>query len=311
MIRFDFWPALLGLPVLAIVSGIIAGRARKVSETFTGPFLATTPVQSTGCFSWFLRWGGLTLLFLALARPQSGFERLPEAGEGVDIVITLDVSTSMLAEDYNPSRLGAARKAALDFIEGRPNDRIGLVLYANEPISICPPTFDHETLSRFVRRAELGTLEDGTAIGAGLAVAARGLDYSQSERRVIILISDGVETSGRVNPITVAEAVHTIHGDSLRVYTVAIGTSSPAAYGVDRETLSRIAEINGGRLFDVESGRDLEEVYAAIDELEASTLPSEGLFIYTDLYFGWLLAGFIMLLLDSVLRWRLLKVAGE
>ncbi len=311
MIRFDFWPALMGIPILAILYGIIAARKAKTAQTFTGPFLRTGAVQSTGCFTVFLRWGALIALFIALARPQSGFERLPEAGEGLDIVITLDVSGSMLANDYTPSRLEAARQAALEFIEGRPNDRIGLVVYASEPLSICPPTFDHETLARFVRRAGIGSLEDGTAIGSGLAIAARGLDYSQSERRVIILISDGVETSGIVDPITVAEAVHTIHGDSLRVYTVAIGTSAPDAYGVDRETLSRIAEINGGRLFDVYSGHDLEEVYSAIDELEASTLPPEGLFIYTDLYFGWLLAGFLMLMADAVLRWRVLKVAGE
>jgi Ca-activated chloride channel family protein len=311
VIRFDFWPALLGIPVLAIIYGVLAARRRPVSQTFTGPFLETRPVESTGCFTEVLRWGGLLALLIALARPQSGFERLPEAGEGVDIVITLDVSGSMLANDYSPTRLDAAKQAALEFIEGRPNDRIGLVVYANQPLSICPPTFDHETLSRFVERAGIGSLEDGTAIGSGLAVAARGLDYSQSDRRVIILISDGVETSGIVDPITVAEAVNRIHGDSLKVYTVAIGTSSPDAYGVDRETLSRIASINGGRLFDVHSARDLEEVYSAIDELEASTLPAEGLFIYRDHYLGWLLAAFLMLLADAFLRWRVLKVAGE
>jgi Ca-activated chloride channel family protein len=255
-------------------------------------------------------WTGLILLTIALARPQSGFERLPDAGEGVDIVITLDVSTSMNADDYEPTRLEAAKAAALRFIEGRPSDRIGLVIYAAEPLSLCPPTLDHATLSRFVSKAGIGTLEDGTAIGAGLAVAARGLEYSQTARRVIVLISDGMENAGIVNPIEVAHAIRTLHGDSLRVYTVAIGTDA-SDYGVDEETLEEIASITGGRLFDAGSPSDLAMVYEAVDSLEESTLPPEGLFVYTDHYLAFLLSGLAVLLLAGVLKWRVLKVLGD
>jgi Ca-activated chloride channel family protein len=216
----------------------------------------------------------------------------------------------MLEEDYSPSRLQAAREAALRFIEGRPTDRIGLVVYAAEPLTLCPPTLDHVTLQRFVGKADLGNLQDGTAIGAGLAVAARGLEYSQTARRVIILLSDGMENAGIVNPLDVARAIRTLSGDSLRVYTVAIGTEG-SEYGVDVGTLSQIAEITGGRLFDAASPAELASVYGAIDSLEASTLPPEGLFVYKDHYFWFLVIGLALLLAGGAVQWGAMKVAGD
>ncbi len=308
MTGFQFWPALLGFPLLLLIHGL-ARRKRGRGVVFTGPFTGMdTPGASAGLAGAVL-WAGVLCLFVALARPQYGYQRLPDATEGLDIVITLDVSTSMLAEDFSPNRLAAAKQAALQFIRGRPNDRIGLTIYAAEPLILCPPTFDHLTLSRFVDRASIGSLQDGTAIGAGLAAAARGLGGSATTRRVIVLLSDGMETAGIVDPITVANAVHTLHGDSIAVYTVAIGTESDP-YGVDRETLARIATLNNGRLFDAYSADDLADVYGSIDSLEASTLPPEGLFIYIDRYLGWLWAGLILILFGSFLRWRVLKTIG-
>ena len=310
---FQFLPALLGFPLVLIILQFFFRKIKTRSQTYTGPFSFPCVNSNSGNrISSLLQWGGFALLFIALARPQYGFERLPEAGEGVDIIITLDVSGSMTQSDYYPSRLAAAKKAALTFIKGRPNDRIGLVIYAEQPRGICPPTFDHSTLERFIQNASIGTLQDGTAIGAGLAVAARGFNYSQTARRVIVLISDGEDTSSQIDPITVAQAVNTIHGDSLRVYTVAIGTpSSEEGLGVDRETLSEIARLNGGRLFSVESPQELDEVYCAIDSLEASTLPPEGLFVYRDSYMQFLLWGLIFLAVSSVLKWRVFKVVGD
>jgi Ca-activated chloride channel family protein len=179
-----------------------------------------------------------------------------------------------------------------------------------QPLALCPPTLDHGTLSRFIEKSGIGTLQDGTAIGAGLAIAARELEGSQTTRRVIILLSDGMENAGTVDPIQVANAIRTLHGDSLRVYTVAIGTDN-TQYGVDVEVLSRIASITGGRLFDAGSPGDLADVYAAIDSLEASTLPPEGLFVYRDLYLYFLLPGLALLLAGETIRWRLRKVAGD
>lgn len=308
MTGFQLWPALLGFPLLLLVYALTRVRKEK-SVVFTGPFGGIEGGGASSGTATFVIWCGMLCLFIALARPQYGYERLPDATEGLDIVITLDVSTSMLAEDFRPTRLAAAKAAALEFIAGRPNDRIGLTIYAAEPLVICPPTFDHETLCRFVERAAIGHLQDGTAIGAGLAAAARGLGGSATTRRVIVLLSDGMETAGRVDPITVANAVHTLHGDSIAVYTVAIGTEQDA-YGVDRETLASIAAINNGRLFDAYSSTDLSEVYDSIDSLEASTLPPEGLFIYIDRYLGWFWAGLILLLFGMFLKWRALKTIG-
>jgi Ca-activated chloride channel homolog len=305
--------ALLIFPLLLILTMALSRRARRSPQTYSGPFRFKFSMRTGGeKTAFFIQWVGIALLCIALARPQQGFERLPEAGEGIDIMITLDVSGSMTQTDYYPSRLAAAKKAALTFIEGRPNDRIGLVIYAEQPRTLCPPTFDHTTLERFIQDADLGSLPDGTAIGAGLAVAARGFEYSTTARRVVVLISDGEDTSTQVDPLTVAQAVNTIHGDSLKVYTVAIGTpSSEEGMGVDRETLSQIARINGGRLFDAESAEELEEVYAAIDSLEASTLPAEGLFVYRDSYMFLLVFGSILVLLAHLARFGFLKVVGE
>jgi Ca-activated chloride channel family protein len=312
MMRFEFWPALLVTPVLGLLVYALSPRKRRPrSQTYTGPFDVQSGMSGvSGMPPSLLIWAGMALLSVALARPQSGFERLPDAGEGVDIILTLDVSGSMLEQDYDPSRLQAARDAALRFVEGRPGDRIGLVVYAAEPLALCPPTLDHTTLERYVSKASIGNLEDGTAIGAGLAVAARGLGESQTARRVIILLSDGMENAGIVNPIDVARAIRTLHGDSLRVYTVAIGTVN-SEYGFDEETLSEIAGITGGRLFDAASPAELASVYDAIDSLEASTLPEEGLFIYKDHYFWLLFFGVLLLLAGGVIQWGAMKVAGD
>jgi len=311
MIRFAFWQILFLYPVIAFISLAMRNKGdnRKRGATFTGPFANTPTVTSGNIFTVFIPWIGLLFLIIALARPQSGFERLPDPGEGVDIVIALDVSTSMLAEDYNPNRLEVAKDAALEFIENRPNDRIGLVLYAAEPITICPPTFDHSTLTRFISNAELGFLTDGTAIGSGLSAAARGLGSSSTDRRVIVLLSDGVETAGVVDPITVAEAVSVLHGDSIAVYTVAIGREN-GEYEVDRETLTAIAELNNGRLFNVYNKDDLESVYASIDSLEASTLPEKGLFVYRDHYLGWLIWALLLLAVGEFSRWKVFRITG-
>ncbi len=310
---FQFFPALLMFPVFLALTFLFSRNRMTTSQTYSGPFLFQSVSGSQGeRASVLLQWIGIAFLFIALARPQQGFERLPEAGEGVDIIITLDVSGSMNQTDYYPSRLAAAKKAALTFIDGRPNDRIGLVIYADNPRTLCPPTFDHATLERFIQSAELGALPDGTAIGAGLAVAAKGFNYSQTSRRVIVLISDGEDTSTQVDPITVAQAINTIHGDSLKVYTVAIGKPlSEDGLGLDRETLSYIAELNGGRLFNVESPEELDEVYSAIDSLEASTLPAEGLFVYRDSYMFFLISGIFLMILSNILIYRFFKVVGN
>ncbi len=311
--NFQFFPALLAFPLFLLFTFLLSRNPKVISQTYSGPFSFQSISGSPGFrTAVFLQFAGIALLCIALARPQQGFERLPEAGEGVDIIITLDVSGSMTQTDYYPSRLAAAKRAALIFIDGRPNDRIGLVIYAEQPRTLCPPTFDHATLERFIQSAELGALPDGTAIGAGLAIAAKGFNYSQTARRVIVLISDGEDTSSQLDPITVAKAINTLHGDSLRIYTVGIGKPlSEDGLGLDIETLSYIADLNGGRLFNVESPEELDEVYSAIDSLEASTLPAEGLFVYRDSYMFFLISGMILMLISSIMKYRFFKVVGD
>ena len=311
--NFQYFPILLLFPLFLLLTYLFSRHPKVISQTYSGPFSFNYLSGSPGSrIAVLLQWAGIALLCIAMARPQEGFERLPQAGEGVDIIITLDVSGSMTQTDYYPSRLAAAKKAALLFIEGRPNDRIGLVIYADQPRTLCPPTFDHATLERFIQDAELGALPDGTAIGAGLAVAAKGFNYSQTARRVIVLISDGEDTSSLMDPITVAQAINTIHGDSLKIYTVGIGKPlSEDGLGLDIETLSLIAELNGGRLFNVESPEELEEVYTAIDSLEASTLPVEGLFVYRDSYMFFLISGMILMLISNIMKYRFFKVVGD
>jgi len=309
--RLAFWPGALGALVGVVMAVLLTRRRRNAALPYTGPFRFAGAGLARRFPDILLGLSGLALL-VALARPQSGYERLPRPGEGVDIVLSLDISTSMLAEDYRPNRLEAAKEGALEFIGGRPGDRIGLVVYAAEAMTVCPPTLDHGTLRSLLDAAGPGLLTDGTSIGQGLAVAASGLEYSQADRRVIVLLSDGVETVGAVDPVTVARAVSTLHGDSLRVYTVAIGTTSPAlGYEVDRQTLSSIAGICGGRLFDVYSRADLDRVYRAIDSLEASTLPEEGLFVYRDHHMPLLILGVFLLIVSLLLRWGPMKVVGE
>jgi Ca-activated chloride channel family protein len=312
LIRLAFWQG-AAVAVLGVLAAAVAARRRRSSALpYTGPFGFRPAGVLAARFPDLLLLASVASLLAATARPQSGWERLPRPGEGVDIVLALDVSTSMLAEDYRPNRLEAARDAAEEFISGRPGDRVSLVAYAAEAMTLCPPTLDHGTLRRLLDTAGPGLLPDGTSIGQGLAVAAAGLEYSRAERRVIVLLSDGVETVGAVDPVTVARAVSTLHGDSLRLYTVAVGTTSPAlGYEVDRQTLATMAELCGGRLFDAYSAADLREVYASIDSLERSTLPEEGLFVYRDHHMPLVLLGVCLLVLSLLLRWGPMKVVGE
>ncbi len=196
MIRFAFWEILFLFPVLLFLSLLlkqkITNEKRKNNKgvVFTGPFEKTPTVSTGKFFTTFLPWLGLLFLIIALARPQSGFERLPDAGEGVDIVIALDglggyVEVSMDLGSFTPAlNMGFTQDGYVA------DDDFGFIMLgAAEPITICPPTFDHNTLKRFIENAELGFLEDGTAIGSGLATAARGLGASSTNRRVIVLLS--------------------------------------------------------------------------------------------------------------------------
>ncbi len=226
----------------------------------------------------------MTLLVIVLARPQSSENWENVSTEGIDIVMAVDVSTSMLARDLRPDRLEAAKDVASAFIAGRPYDRIGLVVFAGESFTQCPLTTDHPVVTNLLRETATGILQDGTAIGNGLATAVNRLKDSDAISKVIILLTDGENNAGEIPPITAAEIAKTF---GIRVYTIGVGTIGTAPYPmqtpfgiqvqnipvkIDEESLQSIAGLTGGKYFRATSNDKLKQIYAEIDALEKSKI---------------------------------------
>jgi Ca-activated chloride channel homolog len=226
----------------------------------------------------------LSLLIIVMARPQSSESWENTQTEGIDIVMAIDVSTSMLARDLKPDRLEAAKDVATQFIAGRPYDRIGLVVFAGESFTQCPITTDHSVVTNLLRNTETGVLEDGTAIGNGLATAVTRLKESKAISKVIILLTDGENNRGEVPPLTAAEIAKTF---GVRVYTIGVGTIGTAPYPmqtpfgiriqdipvkIDEESLQSIANTTGGKYFRATTTDNLKRIYAEIDALEKSKI---------------------------------------
>lgn len=231
-----------------------------------------------------LRVLAIALLVVALARPQSSESWENMTTEGIDIVMAIDVSTSMLARDLKPDRLEAAKDVAVQFIAGRPYDRIGLVVFAGESFTQCPLTTDHAVVTNLLRETTTGIIEDGTAIGNGLATSVSRLKESDALSRVVILLTDGENNRGEIPPITAAEIAKTF---GIRVYTIGVGTIGTAPYPmptpfgtqiqqvpvkIDEETLQSIADITGGNYFRATNNDKLKNIYDEIDKLEKSKI---------------------------------------
>ncbi|MBI9068162.1 MAG: VWA domain-containing protein, partial [Salinivirgaceae bacterium] len=232
-----------------------------------------------------LRVLALAALIVAVARPQSTDNWSNTTTEGIDVVLALDISSSMLAEDFKPNRLDAAKKDAIRFISGRPNDRIGLVVFSGESFTQCPLTTDHAVLINLINDVKQGMIEDGTAIGLGLANSVSRLKESTAKSKVIILMTDGVNNQGEVPPLTAAEIASTF---GVRVYTIGIGTNGQAPYPVqdmfgrkryqqmdveiDEEVLTQIAHLTDAKYFRATNNERLQEVYDEIDKLEKSKI---------------------------------------
>lgn len=227
---------------------------------------------------------GISLLTVALARPQSSNSWQNVTTEGIDIVIALDISSSMLARDFQPNRLEAAKNVATEFISGRQNDKMGLVVFSGESFTQCPLTTDHAVLINLFNDIESGMIEDGTAIGNGLATSVARLKESDAISKVIILLTDGENNRGEIAPETAAELAKTF---GIRVYTVGVGSIGTAPYPVqtpfgtqirdvevkiDEETLQKIADITGGRYFRATDNEKLINIYEEIDQLEKSKM---------------------------------------
>lgn len=231
-----------------------------------------------------LQLGGIGLLTIAMARPQSASSWQDVTTEGIDIVIALDISSSMLARDFQPNRLDAAKNVATEFISGRRNDKMGLVVFSGESFTQCPLTTDHAVLINLFKDIQSGMIEDGTAIGNGLATSVSRLKESDAISKVIILLTDGENNRGEIAPETAAELAKTF---GIRVYTVGVGTIGTAPYPVqtpfgvqmrdvevkiDEETLQKIADITGGQYFRATNNNKLVAIYEEIDQLEKSKI---------------------------------------
>jgi Ca-activated chloride channel family protein len=226
----------------------------------------------------------VAMLIIVLARPQTVDKFQDMSTEGIDIVLTLDISGSMLARDFRPDRLEASKNVATEFISGRPYDRIGLVVFSGESFTQCPLTTDHAVLINLLREIQSGMIEDGTAIGMGLATAVNRIKDSQSKSKVIILLTDGVNNRGEIAPETAAGIAKTF---GIRVYTIGVGTQGVAPYPVqtpygmqyqdmqveiDEDILRQIAQETGGKYFRATDNNKLTEVYKEIDKLEKSKI---------------------------------------
>ncbi|MDR0363836.1 MAG: VWA domain-containing protein [Bacteroidales bacterium] len=231
-----------------------------------------------------LRTLAVALIIVALARPQSSSSRQDVTVEGIDIVTALDISGSMKAEDFKPNRLEAAKSVLIDFIDGRVNDRIGLVIFAGESFTQSPLTTDRTVLKNLVKQINFDMIEDGTAIGDGMATAINRLKDSEAISKVIILLTDGENNSGSIDPLSAADIAKTY---GIRIYTIGVGTigRAPVAYDtpfgkrytdmevrIDEPLLTQVAEITGGQYFRATGNKKLEEIYKEIDQLEKSKI---------------------------------------
>ncbi|MBR4569007.1 MAG: VWA domain-containing protein [Bacteroidales bacterium] len=260
------------------------------------------------------RIAALSLIIVAIARPRSSSQMEKIDTEGIDIVLAMDVSTSMLARDFNPDRISAAKDIAIEFIAQRPTDRIGIVVFAGESYTQCTLTTDRATLINLMKEVQTDLIEDGTAIGNGLATAVARMAESDAKSRVVILLTDGVNNSGEIAPLTAAEIANTY---GVRVYTIGVGANGTAPYPVmtpwgvdiqrvnveiDEDLLKTIAETTGGRYFRATDNTKLAEIYSEINRMEKARTTIDSFPVYKELFTRYALLALAFLLLELLVR---------
>lgn len=266
-----------------------------------------------------LRTVALSMIIIAIARPRSSSKMDKIDTEGIDIVLAMDVSTSMLARDFTPDRISAAKDIAIEFISQRPSDRIGIVVFAGESYTQCPLTTDRATLINLMKEIQTGLIEDGTAIGNGLATAVARMQGSDAKSRVVILLTDGVNNRGEITPQTAADIAKTY---GIRVYTIGVGANGTAPYPVitpwgvqmqdveveiDEDLLKGIAETTGGRYFRATDNTKLSEIYSEINKMEKARTTIDSFPVYKELFMDFALVALICLLLEVVVNAFILK----
>jgi len=261
----------------------------------------------------------LTLFIIAMARPQNRTDEQQTEGDGVDIILCLDVSGSMTAQDFTPNRMEAAKKVAIDFINSRITDRIGIVIFSGESFTQCPITTDKPVLIAAVENIHNGLLEDGTSIGDGLATSVDRLRGSKSKSKVVILLTDGENNGGLIGPANAKEIAKAF---GVKVYTIGVGTDGYAPFPIktplgvviqqqkvtiDEKLLTEIANETGARYFRAKDNAGLQNIYASIDSLEKSKVTITQFTRYTERFFPFVLLGLLLLLLEMILRFTVLK----
>lgn len=324
-IIFAYPEAALLLPVVAVVLFWKWARRRRrpALRLSTVPGLPRAPRVWLRPVPSLLRVLSLLALIVALARPQQLFVRQVVESKGVDIVLALDVSGSMLAEDLKPNRMDAAREVALRFVDQRTADRIGLVVFSGESFTLVPVTPAHDLLKAQIAEIRSGMLQDGTAIGAGMATAIDRLRVIPGDSRIIILMTDGVNNAGAIDPLTALAIAKTY---KLRIYTIGVGTTGMAPFPVstpfgvqrtlvpveiDEALLQRIAAETGGKYFRATSNKALETIYDEIDRLEKRKVETTTFKRTVELFYPFALAAIVLLGLEVVLRgWVMRGVGG-
>jgi Ca-activated chloride channel family protein len=263
-----------------------------------------------------LRILAIALLIIVLARPQSRSSWKDVKTEGIDILMSLDISGSMLAKDFKPNRLEAAKEVAIDFVDSRPNDRIGLVIFSGESFTQCPLTTDHAIVKNLFAGIRTGMVKDGTAIGNGLATAVSRVKDSKAKSKVVILLTDGVNNQGSVAPLTAAEIAKAF---GVRVYTIGVGTIGKALapvamypdgsyqYGyvdvnIDEKTLEEISDMTGGKYFRATDNKKLKEIYQEIDRLEKTIFEEKNFTNKAEHFLPFAISAAILLLLEFLLK---------
>jgi len=314
-----FW-LLLFLPLAWLVWRKEAGISLRMTQPDSPMDDPSLRTKIRGKLSW-LRWLALALLVLAMVRPQRKWEEEKIKADALDIILSMDISPSMLSKDFEPDRLSVAKRVAADFVTKRPHDRIGLVAFSAEAFTQCPLTTDRRVVQTFINELAVGRLEDGTAIGMGLATAVNRLKDSPSHSKIVVLLTDGENNAGYIAPFKAAEIAQTL---GIRVYTVGIGTEgvvispaqrnpdgsysfAPRYMKFDTQLLEEIAAATGGKFYRAFSERDLEAIYAEIDRLEKTKIEVSTVRRTTD-YFHWLIGTAVVLLLMEILGiWGLMR----
>ncbi|MBD3392294.1 MAG: VWA domain-containing protein [Chitinivibrionales bacterium] len=268
-----------------------------------------------------LRLIGTGLLIIALARPQKGNTEEEVSTEGVDIMLVLDISTSMKALDFKPkNRLHVAKMRIAEFVQKRKHDRIGLVVFAGRSYTTCPLTLDYDVLLQLLNEVSFGDIEDGTAIGTAIATAANRLKDSRAKSRVMVLLTDGANNRGEIAPLAAADAAGEL---GMRIYTIGVGRQGEVPYPVDyidrrtgkvvetkvqmirseldEQTLADIAAATDGRFFRAHNAEKLKEIYDRIDKLEKTEIKTTSYTSYSERFYPWLWAGFLLLLAELLL----------